>query len=163
MLETFPDMNLCTRRVKMDEIEKHKIKLKFMYEHKWIDHPLSIQLLIDDRPIHIDMGSGVRDVTVDKKVAISAGEHTMKLKIDRKNEANVRVNSLNEVIDDSLVTIKDCIIDDISLMTIITAESKFYNDQTAEPLEKVTELGYNGTWELKFKVPTYDWLLEKLF
>ena len=80
-----------------------------------------------------------------------------------KNEANVRVNSLNEVIDDSLVTIKDCIIDDISLMTIITAESKFYNDQTAEPLAKVTELGYNGTWELKFKVPTYDWLLEKLF
>ena len=28
-----------------------KIKLKFVYEHKWIDHPLDVNLFVDDRLI----------------------------------------------------------------------------------------------------------------
>lgn len=162
MLVTFLVMNLFTKRTKMEK-DKHKIKLKFVYTHQWIDHPLRIALFIDDRAIHVDFGSNKSEVVIDKKVAIDSGEHTMKLQISNKNEANTKVNSSNEVIADSVVSIKEVCIDDINLMSIITEEGVFNNDQTSEPLTKITDLGHNGTWELKFKVPTYDWLLEKLF
>ena len=162
MLATSLVMSLYTKRAKMEK-EKHKIRLKFAYTHHWIDHPLRIILYIDDRPINIDFGSNKSEVVVDKKIAIDSGEHTMKLQISNKNEANTKVNSLNEVIDDYVVKIKEVCIDDINLMSIITEEGVFNNDQTSEPLTKITDLGHNGTWELQFKVPTYDWLLEKLF
>ena len=47
-----------------------KIKLKFVYEHKWIDHPLDVNLFIDDRLIFSGIGKADELITIDKKIAI---------------------------------------------------------------------------------------------
>ena len=75
---------------------------------------------------------------------------------------NTKVNSLNEVISDSVITIKECSMDDINLESMITLNGVFHHDQ-GDSLPKIKELGHNGTWELPFSVPLYNWLLEELF
>ena len=47
-----------------------KIKLKFVYEHKWIDHTLDVNLFIDDRLIFSGIGKADELITIDKKIAI---------------------------------------------------------------------------------------------
>ena len=139
-----------------------KIKLKFVYEHKWIDHPLDVNLFIDDRLIFSGIGKADELITIDKKIAIESGKHMLKLQIKGKNQMNTKVNSLNEVISDSVITIKECSMDDINLESMITLNGEFHHDQ-GDSLPKIKELGHNGTWELPFSVPLYNWLLEELF
>ena len=75
---------------------------------------------------------------------------------------NTKVNSLNEVISDSVITIKECSMDDINLESMITLNGVFHHDQ-GDSLPKIKELGHNGTWTYTFKAPFYMWLLEKIY
>ena len=67
-----------------------------------------------------------------------------------------------------LLNIDDITIDDISLCNLLwTAEyildnNQTYNSQEIDHLDGCVNLGWNGTYVLKFTSPFYIWLLEKL-
>jgi len=141
-------------------------KFKLQYSHKWIDHPLQIITKINDRIINIDV-SGKNEIIIDKTIKLDKGKHILSLEINGKNEANTSVDAQGNIVIDTLVTIKSLMIDEIEILPLMYNASylqTFYiNNSPDECLHKLTEIGYNGTWEFKIETPLYDWLLNILF
>lgn len=99
--------------------------------------------------------------------AIDEGEHTLSIRLENKFPGDVhKVN--DEVVGDMLLNIDDIAIDDISLGRLLwDAEYKLdkpqqYNGKEITQLSNCVNLGWNGTYVLKFTSPFYIWLLEKL-
>lgn len=74
-----------------------------------------------------------------------------------------------KIVKDLMLNIHSVEIDDIDLGQIIFLESVFklakpqeFQGQTVTEITKCVNLGFNGTWELKFNSPFYLWLLEKM-
>jgi hypothetical protein len=84
------------------------------------------------------------------------------LVIQNKNEANTKIDQQGNILEDTLVTIKELKINDIDLKSIMESHC-VYHTQSQGTLKQTLVLGLNGSWELDVDVPIYDWLLEKLF
>ena len=128
--------------------------IKIDYDHVWHHHPLKVQFFINDLEIQ-------QDANVD----LSEGEHECKIVISDKTFDNV-VQQDGDTIEDSFITIKSVLIDGNDVLNLLNNEAKFYPDHPnpkAPVLERITELGYNGVYRFKFSVPTWEWLIGKLF
>ena len=144
-------------------MEKNTFKL--IYEHKWIDHPLNIITKIDDRVLNVDV-SGQPIITIDKKINLQDSDHKLLIEVQNKNESNTTVDANNNVVSDSFIKIKSIEFNEIEVLPAIYTDNlqTFYIDnQKDQVLNKITEIGFNGTWELQFKTPIYKWMLEILF
>lgn len=98
---------------------------------------------------------------------IDEGEHTLSIRLENKFPTDVRkVN--DEIVGDMLLNIDDITIDGLSLgQLLLNADYKLdkpqqYNGKEITQLAKCVNLGWNGTYVLKFSSPFYIWLLEKL-
>lgn len=98
---------------------------------------------------------------------ITEGPHTLKIRLENKTHADTVIEN-GEVIKDMLLNINDIIIDDISLGNLLWSAEYIldhpqeYKGQTIDHLDGCVNLGWNGTYMLKFSSPFYIWLLEKL-
>ena len=98
---------------------------------------------------------------------IDEGEHTLKIRLENKTVNDTIVEN-NQVIKDTLLNIDDIVIDDISLGNLLWSAEyvldhpQEYKGQTIDHLDGCVNLGWNGTYVLKFSSPFYIWLLEKL-
>ena len=98
---------------------------------------------------------------------IDEGEHTLKIRLENKTDADTNIRN-GEVIDDMLLNIDDITIDDISLGNLLWSaeyipdKKQTYKGQEIDHLDGCVNLGWNGTYTLKFTSPFYIWLLEKL-
>jgi hypothetical protein len=99
---------------------------------------------------------------------IDEGEHTLRIKLENKTDSDTLVTN-NEVTKDMLLNIIDITIDDISIGELLWTESKFildtpqqYQGEEITELAECVNLGWNGSYTLKFSSPFYIWLLEKL-
>ena len=99
---------------------------------------------------------------------IDTGEHTLRVKLENKTETDTLIIN-GEVSKDMLLNIDDIIIDDIPLGHLLWSESTFIPDKSHQyqgkeitQLNNCVNLGWNGTYILKFTSPFYVWLLEKL-
>jgi hypothetical protein len=98
---------------------------------------------------------------------VGEGPHTLKIRLENKT-INDTVIENGEVVKDMLLNIDDITIDDISLGNLLwSAEyildnKQNYNGQEIDHLDGCVNLGWNGTYTLKFTSPFYIWLLEKL-
>jgi hypothetical protein len=98
---------------------------------------------------------------------IDEGPHTLKIRLENKINADTNIRN-GEVIDDMLLNIDDITIDDISLGNLLWSAEYIldhpqdYKGQTITKLDNCVNLGWNGTYTLKFASPFYIWLLEKL-
>jgi hypothetical protein len=98
---------------------------------------------------------------------IDEGTHELKIRLENKTDADT-VTENGEVVKDMLLNIDDITIDDISLGNILwTAEyildkKQIYKGQEIDHLDSCVNLGWNGTYILKFTTPFYIWLLEKI-
>ena len=78
------------------------------------------------------------------------------------------VSQPNDIVKDMILNIDDVIIDDISLGNLLWSaeyildEKQIYQGQEIDRLDGCVNLGWNGTYVLKFSSPFYIWLLEKL-
>jgi hypothetical protein len=123
----------------------------------WIDDQLLVKdkIVFDTHTIKIE-----RD--------LEEGEHLLKIRLENKDQKADTVIVNNEIVKDMLLNIDDIIIDDISLGNLLwTAEYQLdqpqeYNGKTIDHLDHCVNLGWNGTYVLKFSSPFYIWLLEKL-
>ena len=98
---------------------------------------------------------------------INEGTHILKIRFQNKIKFDTIVEN-GEVVKDMLLNIDDITIDDIGLGNLLwSAEYMLdrpqqYKGQTIDHLDGCVNLGWNGTYVLKFSSPFYIWLLEKL-
>ena len=98
---------------------------------------------------------------------IDEGLHTLKIRLENKTSADTVIEN-DEVVKDMLLNIDDITIDDISLGNLLWSAEYIldhpqeYKGQTITKLDNCVNLGWNGTYTLKFASPFYIWLLEKL-
>jgi hypothetical protein len=147
----------------MSEELKFEVKLSGTY---WGKRP-QYSVWLDD---HVVMQSEIASEaiqTVAFTKTIDDGEHTLKIRLENKTDQDTKVVN-GEVVNDMLLNIEDIVIDDISLSnllwdaTYILDEPHEYNGKTIDHLDHCVNLGWNGTYVLKFSSPFYIWLLEKL-
>ncbi len=129
-------------------------KVKVDYDHVWHHHPLKVQFFIDDL-----------EIQQETELDLSEGEHEYKIVVSGKTFENV-LQQNGDTIEDSYIKLTSVLIDDNEVLGILNEEAKFYPDHPtpkAPVLEKITELGYNGEYKFKFSVPTWEWLIVKLY
>jgi hypothetical protein len=147
----------------MSEELKFEISLTGTYWGKrpqysvWLDDHVVIQSEIASEAIQ----------TIDFTKTIDDGDHTLKIRLENKTNQDTKVVD-GEVVKDMLLNIEDIVIDDISLgnllwdATYILDEPHLFQGKTITQLDSCVNLGWNGTYVLKFSTPFYIWLLEKL-
>jgi hypothetical protein len=147
----------------MSEELKFEVKLSGTY---WGKRP-QFSVWLDD---HVVMQSEIASEaiqTVAFTKTVDSGAHTLKVRLENKTDQDTKVVN-SEVVNDMLLNIEDIVIDDISLgnllwdATYILDEPHEYNGKTIDHLDHCVNLGWNGTYVLKFSSPFYIWLLEKL-
>lgn len=87
---------------------------------------------------------------------------TLKIRLENKTDSDtVQNENKTEILKDMLLNIDQIEIDDIDLADLKWTHSEFIADDTTRPtLKKCVNLGWNGSYELKFRTPFYLWLLE---
>tara|TARA_B100001057_G_scaffold459195_1_gene509137 strand:+ start:3502 stop:3897 length:396 start_codon:yes stop_codon:yes gene_type:complete len=129
-------------------------KVKIDYDHVWHHHPLTVKFFINNL-----------EIQQETELDLSEGEHEYKIVVSGKTFDNV-LQEDGDTIEDTYIKLKSVLIDDNEVLGLLNEEAKFYPDHPnpkAPILEKITELGYNGEYRFKFSVPTWEWLIEKLY
>ena len=121
---------------------------------------------LDDHVVtQSEVSNAVHNVKFQRNV--SEGPHTLKIRLENKTNADTVIKD-GEVVNDLILNIDDIIIDDISLGNLLWSaeyildKKQQYKGQEIEHLDGCVNLGWNGTYVLKFTSPFYVWLLEKL-
>jgi hypothetical protein len=98
---------------------------------------------------------------------VTQGPHELKIRLENKTDTDTVIEN-DEVVKDMLLNISDINVDDISLGNLLWSaeyildKPQIYKGQTIDHLDGCVNLGWNGTYILKFSSPFYIWLLEKL-
>jgi hypothetical protein len=123
----------------------------------WLDDHVVIQSEITS--------SAEQIVSFERRV--DEGQHELKIRLENKTTADTVIENI-EVVKDMLLNIDDITIDDISLGNLLWSaeyvldKKQIYKGQEIDHLDGCVNLGWNGTYVLKFTSPFYIWLLEKL-
>ena len=98
---------------------------------------------------------------------IDEGDHTLNIRLENKTNADTNIRN-GEVVKDMLLNIDEITVYDISLGNLLWSaeyildKKSIYKGQEIDHLDGCVNLGWNGTYVLKFSSPFYLWLLEKL-
>ena len=123
----------------------------------WLDDHVVVQSEITS--------SAEQIVSFERKV--NEGPHELKIRLENKADADTVIEN-GEVVRDMLLNIDDITIDDISVGNLLWSaeyildEKQMYQGEEIDHLDGCVNLGWNGTYILKFTSPFYIWLLEKL-
>ena len=132
----------------------------------WDRHPQFSVWLDDHVVVQSEIASEAEQI-VNFERRVDEGPHELKIRLENKT-VNDTVIENGEVIKDMLLNIDDIIIDDISLGNLLWSAEYIldhpqeYKGHTIDHLDGCVNLGWNGTYVLKFSSPFYIWLLEKL-
>ena len=141
-----------------------KTNIKLNYNHVWIDHPLFVKLLVNDRVLNFDI-SGETNKNIQKRLNLDNGSHELKIQITGKNDQNTKLDNQAKIVQDSFIEITDLQFNNVSVLHMLKNETNFgvFNATNNEIITKTSIFGYNGTLTIPFKVPIYNWLLELVF
>lgn len=98
---------------------------------------------------------------------IDEGFHSIKIRLENKTNSDTVLEN-GSIVRDMLLNIDDITIDNISLGNLLWSAEyvldhpQWYQGQTITKLNNCVNLGWNGTYTLKFTSPFYIWLLEQL-
>lgn len=145
-----------------------KESLKFditLSETHWDKYPVFSIWLDDEQIVQDDLSPSNYNIKFEREV--NEGSHSLKIRLENKTSKDTLVEN-GEIVKDMLLNIDDITIDDISLGTLLwSAEYHLdspqeYQGKTITQLNSCVNLGWNGSYVLKFTSPFYVWLLEKL-
>ena len=89
-------------------------------------------------------------------------EHVLEIRLENKTNADTLTKD-GEIVKDMLLNIDSIEIDEIELGEIKWNLSEFVaDDPKRETLKRCVNLGWNGSYKLKFTTPFYLWLLESM-
>jgi hypothetical protein len=132
----------------------------------WDRHPQFSVWLNDHVVIQSEIASSAEQI-VSFERRVDEGPHELKIRLENKTNADTNIRN-GEVVDDMLLNIDDITIDDISLGNLLWSaeyildEKQMSQGKEIDHLDGCVNLGWNGTYVLKFISPFYIWLLEKL-
>ena len=108
--------------------------------------------------------SGVVEYAEFTLAVLEDSPHLLEIKLLNKTDDDVvESQDKTEIINDMLLNIESISIDDIELDQIKWHQSEFVAEDPARPtLKNCVNLGWNGSYQLKFSSPFYLWLLEKM-
>lgn len=91
-------------------------------------------------------------------------EHTLQIRLTNKSDNDTVENEdKTAIIKDMLLNIDSIEIDEIDLGELKWTASEFIADDPARPtIKSCVNLGWNGSYLLKFTCPFYLWLLENM-
>ena len=131
------------------------------------DHKPQFSIWLDDHVVAQSEIASLAQQTINFTHTVNEGDHTLKIRLENKT-INDTIIENGEVVKDMLLNIDDITIDDISLGNLLWSAEyvldrpQEYKGQTINHLDGCVNLGWNGTYTLKFSSPFYIWLLEKL-
>ena len=132
----------------------------------WDRHP-QFSVWLDDHVVIQSEISSEAEQIVNFERRVNEGSHELKIRLENKADADTVIEN-GEVVKDMLLNIDDITIDDISLGNLLWSaeyildKKRIYKGQEIDHLDGCVNLGWNGTYVLKFSSPFYIWLLEKL-
>ena len=132
----------------------------------WDRRPQFSVWLDDHVVIQSEIASSAEQI-VSFERRVDEGDHTLKIRLENKTTSDTVIEN-GEVVKDMLLNIDDIMIDDISLCNLLWSaeyildKKETYKGQNIDHLDGCVNLGWNGTYVLKFTSPFYVWLLEKL-
>ena len=89
--------------------------------------------------------------------------HTLDIRLTNKLMQDTVVDENGNIVKDMLLNIDYVSVDDIDLQPLKWSHSQVVADDPERPtLTHCVNLGWNGTWVLKFESPFYIWLLENM-
>ena len=144
-------------------IEKEKLKFKIgisgSYHTKKPCYTISVN--------GIEKASGTADSCIEYisfDAEVEDGQfHTLEIRLTNKFVWDTVVDENGNIVKDMLLNIDSIEIDDIDLNSVKWSHSQVVADDPTRPLlTNCVNLGWNGTWILKFESPFYLWLLENM-
>lgn len=91
-------------------------------------------------------------------------EHTLEIRLENKDNLDtVQSPGTEEIIRDLILNIDSIEIDGIDIGILKWTKSVFIADDPSKPtIPECVNLGWNGTYKMKFCCPFYLWLLENV-
>jgi len=131
------------------------------------DKPPKYSILFNGRVIYDHVVMPEQNTVVYKEFDVEAEEdkeHLLEIRLENKLYSDTVENAdKTAILKDMLLNIQSIEIDDIDIGTLKWTASKFVGDDPKKPvLENCINLGWNGSYQLKFSSPFYLWLLENL-
>lgn len=149
-------------------MSKEKLSFKISLTGTFWDKRPNYSIFLNDHLIEQKdiENESVHEVVFDHEVEENQ-EHELKIRLNNKQDADTVVEN-GEVVKDMLLNIDGIEIDDIDIGNLRwTAEylldtPREYQGKTVDHIDNCVNLGFNGSYILKFTSPFYVWLLEKL-
>lgn len=89
-------------------------------------------------------------------------DHLLEIRLENKTN-NDTVIEAGKIVKDTLLNIDSITIDDIELGELKWSMSKFVADDTTRPtLQRCVNLGWNGSYQIRFTGPFSLWMLENM-
>jgi hypothetical protein len=148
-------------------MQEENLSFKISLTGTFWDHRPQFSVWLDDHVvIQSEIASSAEQI-VSFERRVDEGQHELKIRLENKT-LNDTVTENGQIIKDMVLNIDDIIIDDISLGNLLWSaeyildEKQMYQGKEIDHLDGCVNLGWNGTYVLKFSNPFYIWLLEKL-
>ena len=148
-------------------MNKEKLSFVVTLSGTFWDRRPQFSIWLDDHAvIQSEIASEAEDI-VRFESNVDEGDHELRIRLENKTISDTVIEN-GEVVKDMLLNIDNIIIDDITLGNLLWSAEyvldtpQIYKGQNIDHLDGCVNLGWNGTYILKFSSPFYIWLLEKL-
>jgi hypothetical protein len=148
-------------------MNEEKLSFVVTLSGKFWERRPQFSIWLDDHQVVASEIAGSTQQSFKFERTVDNGIHTLNIRLENKTSADTLVEN-GEVIKDMLLNIDDITIDDISLGNLLWSAEYIldhpqeYQGKTIDHLNNCVNLGWNGTYVLKFTSPFYIWLLEQL-
>jgi len=89
-------------------------------------------------------------------------DHLLEIRLENKTNNDTVIEN-GKIVKDTLLNIDSITIDDIELGELKWSMSKFVADDTTRPtLQRCVNLGWNGSYQIRFTGPFSLWMLENM-
>lgn len=139
-----------------------KIKFKILLGSNYQTEAPHAEVLIDDTVI-FDAQVSSESYIIHNGNFENEGDHKLIIKLKNKKPEHTEVDADGNIIKDSLLEIKQVIMEDIEIHNSFSLDqNKFYYEHSGEQHQLYNTLGVNGQAVINFSTPFYVWLLETI-
>ena len=148
-------------------MSEENLSFKISLTGTYWDRKPQFSVWLDDHVVTQSEIASTAEQIVSFERRVDEGPHELKIRLENKTNSDTVIEN-SEVVKDMLLNINDITIDDISLGNLLWSAEyvldhpQQYKGETIDHLDGCVNLGWNGTYTLKFTSPFYIWLLEKL-
>jgi len=136
-------------------MQEENLSFKISLTGTFWDRRPQFSVWLDDHVVTQSEIASSAEQIVSFERRVDEGSHTLKIRLENKTNADTNIKNGD-------------VIDDISLGNLLWSaeyildEKQMYQGKEIDHLDGCINLGWNGTYVLKFTSPFYIWLLEKL-